>query len=409
VRWTFAITSLSLFMFALDRLVVTTALPAIGRDVGGGVGALAWTVNAFTLTFCVLLLTGGALGDRFGRRRVFVGGIALFTLGSAAAALAPTAGALIAARALQGVGGAVIMPVSLAILMAATPVARRGTVLGAWAAVAAVAATAGPVAGGALAEELSWHWIFWLNVPVGLALIPLAYRRVDESYGPPARLDVRGVAISAAALLALVWGVIAAEGAAIVAGALGLAAFVAHERRTVAPMLPMRLFAERQFATASAVSVLAYGGLFGALFVLGQSFGADPLRAALHLLPMTAVMALGAPVAGALTDRIGARPLMLTALLSCAVALTLLATGDTPTAAEMLLLGAGASCLFAPLQATLIAAPGAAVALRELGGVLGVAVLAAGAHLAFAAAAVATAAVITALPSPQPQPAGAPA
>jgi EmrB/QacA subfamily drug resistance transporter len=408
VRWTFAITSLALFMFALDRLVVTTALPAIGRDVGGGVEALAWTVNAFTLTFCVLLLTGGALGDRFGRRRVFVGGIALFTLGSAAAALAPTAGALIAARALQGVGGAVIMPVSLAILMAATPVGRRGTVLGAWAAVAAAAATAGPVAGGALAATLSWHWIFWLNVPVGLALIPLALRRLDESHGPDARLDVRGVAISAAALLALVWGVIAGAPSAIVAGALGLVAFVVHERRTPAPMLPMRLFADRPFATASAVSVLAYGGLFGALFVLGQSLGPDPLDAALHLLPMTAVMALGAPTAGALTDRIGARPLMLTALLTCAVALTWMAAAS-PGTPSLLLLGAGASCLFAPIQATLIAAPGAGVALRELGGVLGVAVLAAGADLAFAAAAVTTAAVITALPSPALHPQGAPA
>ena len=396
MRWTFAITSLSLFMFALDRLVVTTALPAIGRDVGGGVAALAWTVNAFTLTFSVLLLTGGALGDRFGRRRVFVGGIALFTLGSAAAALAPSAGTLIAARALQGVGGAVIMPVSLAILMAATPVARRGTVLGAWAAVAAVAATAGPVAGGALAAALSWHWIFWLNVPVGLALIPLAYRRLDESYGPDARFDVRGVAISAAALLALVWGVIAGEPVAIAAGVVGLVAFVAHERRAPAPMLPLPLFAERPFATASAVSVLAYGGLFGALFLLGQSFGRDPMQAALHLLPMTAVMALGAPVAGALTDRIGARPLMLTALLTCAVALSLMAA-TRPTAAEMVVLGAGASCLFAPIQATLIAAPGAAVALREIGGVLGVAVLAAGAGFALAASAVSAASLLVLL------------
>jgi MFS family permease len=177
-------------------------------------------------------------------------------------------------------------------------------------------------------------------------------------------------------------------------------------------MLPMGLFADRMFATASAVSVLAYGGLFGALFVLGQSFGPDPLQAGLELVPMTAVMAIGAPAAGALTDRIGARPMMLTALLTCAVALALMAGADQPGAAEMVLLGAGASCLFAPIQATLIAAPGAAVALREVGGVLGVAVLAAGAGLALAAAAVAAAALTTlALFSPArpPQPAGAPA
>ena len=408
--WTFAITALALFMFALDRLVVTTALPEIGRDVGGGVQTLAWTVNAFTLTFSVLLLTGAALGDRFGRRRAFVAGIALFTAGSAAAALAPSAGLLIAARAVQGAGGAIIMPVSLTILVAATPAERRGSILGAWGSVAAVAATAGPVAGGALAGALSWHWIFWLNVPIGLALIPIAHSRLDESYGPHSTLDGRGLAISAAALLALVWGVIDGAAPAIAAGALGLVAFVATERRARAPMLPMHFFAARPFALASAVSVLAYFGLFGALFLLGQQLGSDPLSAGLHLVPMTAPMALAAPAAGIVTDRFGAWPVMTGALIACTAALTWIASDTSPAA--LAALGTGAAFLFAPIQATLLGAvrpaehgkvAGAAVAMREVGGVLGVAVLASvGPGLAVAAAAVGAAALLSALQQLQP-------
>src|SRR3954452_22984483 len=175
-RWTFAVTAAALAMFALDRLIVTSALPVIGHDLGAGLEALEWTVNAFTLAFAVLLLAGAALGDRFGRRRMFIAGLALFTAGSAAAALAPSAGALIAARGLQGVGGALLTPLSLTLLVAATPPERRSAVLGLWGGVAGVAAAAGPVLGGAIAGAFSWHWIFWINVPAGLALMPLAHR-----------------------------------------------------------------------------------------------------------------------------------------------------------------------------------------------------------------------------------------
>src|SRR3954470_9171538 len=201
---TFAVTATALFMFALDRLIVTSALPVIQRDLGAGVAALEWTVSAFTLTFAVLLLAGAALGDRFGRRRMFVVGLGLFTAGSAAAALAPSAGALVAARALQGLGGALITPLSLTLLMAATPPARRGAVLGVWGATAAVAAALGPVLGGVLTDALSWHWIFWVNVPIGVALIPLAHERLAESHGPDGRLDLPGLALSGAGLLSLV-------------------------------------------------------------------------------------------------------------------------------------------------------------------------------------------------------------
>src|SRR3954447_9966576 len=211
-NWTFVITAAALFMFALDRLIVVTALPVIQRDLSASLTALEWTVNAFTLTFAVLLPAGAALGDRFGRRRTFVAGLWLFTAGSAAAALAPSAGALVAARALQGVGGAIIVPLSLTLLSAATPPEHRGAVLGAWGAVAGVAAASGPVLGGVLSDALSWHCIFWVNVPVGLVLVPLAHRRLTESHGPHRRLDPPGLALSGAGLLALVWALVEQRG-----------------------------------------------------------------------------------------------------------------------------------------------------------------------------------------------------
>jgi EmrB/QacA subfamily drug resistance transporter len=403
-RRTFAITAGALFMFALDRLIVATALPAIQRDLGASLQALEWTVNAYTLTFLVLLLAGAALGDRFGRRRVFVLGLAAFTAGSAGAGLAPSVGALVAARAIQGAGGAIVLPLSVTILSAATPAERRGAVLGAWGAVAAVAASLGPVLGGVLTGALSWHWIFWLNVPIGLALMPLAHRWLAESRGPHTQLDLPGIALSGAGLLALVWALVDAGQVGWssprvtlvgVAGAIGIAAFVAWELRAPAPMVPMRFFRAPGFAGAVAASLLAYCALFGALFLVGQLFqtglGATPLHAGLRLLPMTGAMAVTAPAAGALCDRIGARPLLTGALALMTCALTWVAVAAAPGVTYaalvpgLLLIGVGAACLFAPLQVTVLRAvrpveqgqaSGTATAARELGGVLGVAVLA---------------------------------
>src|SRR5436190_20339670 len=203
--WTFAITSIALFMATLDNLVVTTALPVIRRDLHATLQGLEWTVNAYTLTFAVLLLTGAALGDRFGRRRLFVAGMAIFTLGSVAAALAPTIEALIAARALQGVGGAIVTPLTLTILSAAVPAERRGLALGAWGAIGGLAVAIGPLVGGAVVQGLAWQWIFWLNVPIGLLVIPLAARRLEETHGPSRRLDLRGLGLASAGLLGIVW------------------------------------------------------------------------------------------------------------------------------------------------------------------------------------------------------------
>src|SRR5439155_8000703 len=203
--WAFALTSAAAFMVTLDNLVVTTAIPVIRRDLHAGIGGLEWTVNAYTLTFAVLLLTGAALGDRFGRRRMLALGLGIFTLGSAAAALAPTIGALDAARALQGLGGAIVMPLTLTILSAAVPPERRGLALGAWGGISGLAVALGPLVGGAVVSGISWHWIFWLNVPIGLVLIPLALMRLDETFGPNERLDLPGVGLASAGLFGIVW------------------------------------------------------------------------------------------------------------------------------------------------------------------------------------------------------------
>src|SRR4051794_39679937 len=236
--WTFAIVSIALFMVVLDNLVVTTALPSIRADLGGGLQDLEWTVNAYTLSYAALLLTGAALGDRFGRRRMFAIGLGIFTAASAAAALAPDTGALIAARAIQGAGAAIVTPLTLTLLSGAFPPERRGLAIGAWSGISGLGVALGPLVGGAVVEGISWHWIFWLNVPIGLVTIPLALRRLTESYGPSERLDLPGLALGGLGLLGVVYGIVRGHElgwtsgtvlSALVAGALLLAAFVAWE------------------------------------------------------------------------------------------------------------------------------------------------------------------------------------
>ena len=206
--WTFLVTSIALIMVTLDNLVVTTALPVIRTDLNASLEGLEWAVNAYTLTFAVLLLTGAALGDRFGRRLLFVIGLGIFTAASALAALAPTIEALNAARALQGVGGAIVAPLTLTILSAAVPAEKRGLALGAWGGIGGLAVALGPVVGGAVLQGMSWQWIFWLNVPIGLLLMPLAWRRLEETRGPATKLDLRGVTLVSAGLFGIVWGLV---------------------------------------------------------------------------------------------------------------------------------------------------------------------------------------------------------
>src|SRR3954463_12998006 len=263
--WTFAITSAALFMVTLDNLVVTTALPVIRTDLHAGLSGLEWTVNAYTLTFAVLLLTGAALGDRFGRRRMFAIRLGIFTAASAAAALAPSIGALDAARALQGLGGAIVMPLTLTILSSAVPAAGRGLALGAWAGISGLAVAFGPLVGGAVVSGISWHWIFWLNVPLGIVLIPLALRQLDESHGAQDRFDLPGLGLASAGLFGIVWGLVRGHGqgwtspeilVSLTAGALVFALFVLWELRTPEPMLPMRFFQNRVFTLANVASLL---------------------------------------------------------------------------------------------------------------------------------------------------------
>jgi EmrB/QacA subfamily drug resistance transporter len=402
--WTFAITAVALFMVSLDNLVVTTALPVIRRDLGASLQDLEWTVNAYTLTFAVLLLTGAALGDRFGRRRMFVIGLGIFTIGSAAAALAPTSAVLIVARAFQGIGGAIVTPLTLTIVVTAVSPSRRALALGAWGGVAGLAVAIGPLVGGAIAQGADWHWIFWVNVPIGILAVVLAFMRLDETRGPAGRLDLGGLALASGGLLAFVWGVIHGNErgwtdpqivVALGLGAALMAAFVAWEGRVAQPMLPLHLFRSRAFAAANAVSLLMYFGMFGSIFLLSQFFqvvqGLNPFEAGLRVLPWTAMPAVAAPIAGALVGRIGGRPILVTGMALMAIGLGWLAFVSSPTVAYGLLVpafvvsGLGMGLFFAPtanivLSAVLPAevgkASGANNTIREVGGVLGVAVLA---------------------------------
>ena len=402
--WTFAVTSLALVMVTLDNLVVTTALPVIRKDLHSSLEGLEWTVNAYTLTFAVLLLTGAALGDRFGRRRMFATGLGIFTLASAAAALAPSMGVLVAARAVQGFGGAIIMPLTLTILSAAVPAEKRGVALGAWGGIGGLAVALGPLVGGAVVSGLSWQWIFWINVPIGLILIPLALRRLDETHGPSNRLDLPGLGLVSAGLLGIVWGLVRGNGQgwtspeivlSLVAGAVLVAAFVLWELRTENPMLPMRFFRNRTFAATNVASLLMFFGMFGSIFLLAQFFqtvqGYSPFGSGLRILPWTAMPIFVAPIAGALSDRIGGRPLMALGLSLQAIGLGWLAAVSTPTTpysdlvAPFVISGVGMGLFFAPVANVVLSsvrpqeegqASGANNAIRELGGVFGVAVLA---------------------------------
>jgi EmrB/QacA subfamily drug resistance transporter len=402
--WTLAIVSVALFMVTLDNLVVTNALVSIREDLGASLEQLEWTVNAYTLSFAVFLLTAAALGDRLGRRSVFVAGLGVFTLASAAAALAPSTDGLIAARAVQGLGAAVITPLTLTLLSEAFPAERRGLALGIWSGVSGLGVALGPVVGGAVVEGFSWQWIFWLNVPVGLVLAPVALTMLNQSHGPGRKLDVPGVALASAGLLGVVFGIVRAQAlgwtsttvlASIGAGTVLLGAFAAWELRSDAPMLPMRFFKNRAFAATSGVSLAMFFGAFGSIFLLAQFFqvaqGYSPLEAGIRTLPWTAMPIFIAPIAGLLSDRIGSRPLMATGLALQAAALGWLATVTEPDVAYGLLIpgfvmaGSGMALVFAPAANAVLGAvrpneagqaSGANNTIREIGGVLGVAVLA---------------------------------
>ena len=403
-RWTLGITGAALFMTALDSLVVGVALHSIRLDLGGSIEALEWTVNGYTLAFAVLLITGAALGDRFGRKRMFVIGVALFTLASAAAAVAPSIEALIAARALQGLGAAIVTPLTLTLVSEAFPPERRAAALGVWGGITGLGVALGPFVGGAVVEGISWQWIFWANVPIGIALVPLAARTLTESHGPDRELDLPGLALASLSLLGLTFGLVRGGAlgwtnpqvvVALAAGVVLLAAFIRWETRTPVPMLPMRLFRSRGFSAANGLSFAMFFGAFGAIFLMSQYFqtaqGVGPFEAGARTLPWTAMPMIVAPIAGVLATRFGTRPVMATGLALQAIGMAWMALVIEPTTAYAQLIGPfaitgiGMALVFPTAPEAVLSAvrpteagkaSGATNAIREIGAVLGVAVLA---------------------------------
>ncbi len=403
--WTIVLAGLGIFMTALDNLVVATALPVLRTSLHAGLAGLEWTVNAYLLAFACLLLTGAALGDRFGRRRMYAVGIALFTLASAAAALSPSVDALIGARVVEGAGAAIAFPLTLTLISEAFPVEKRGAAIGMWGAIAGMAVAFGPLIGGAIIKGINWHWIFWLNVPVGVTLVALAPRFLSESFGPRPKVDVIGVMLAAAGSLGVTWGLVRANTvgwrsvevlAALIAGAALIVGFLAWERVAASPMLPLELFRNRGFASANAASFFMYAGLFGSLFLMTQllqfALGHSPLMAGVLLLPWTAAPGVVSPIAGALADRFGNRPFMSVGLALQAIGLGWIAAVATTGISYLQLglafgiAGVGIGMVFPTVANAVLGsvplaeagvASGTNSTLRELGGVLGVAVLAA--------------------------------
>jgi EmrB/QacA subfamily drug resistance transporter len=402
-RWTIVLAGLGVFMTALDIMVVTTALPVLRVSLHAGLSGLEWTVNAYLLAFACLLMTGAALGDRFGRRRMFVVGIGVFTAASAAAALSPSVGVLIAARVVQGAGAAIAFPLTLTLISEAFPVEKRGAAIGIWGAVGGMAAAFGPVIGGAIVSGINWHWIFWVNVPIGVALVALAPSRLSESFGPRPRIDVIGVVLAGAGCLGVTWALVRANTvgwgslevlAASTVGAAGVVGFLVWERRSSSPMLPLELFRRRGFAAANAVSFFMYAGLIGGLFLMTQllqtALGHSPLMAGVMLLPWTVAPGFVSPIAGALADRVGNRPFMTAGLALQAIGLGWIAAVAAPGMSYLQLgiglgiAGVGIGLVFPTVANAVLAsvpsseagvASGTNSTMRELGGVLGVAIL----------------------------------
>jgi EmrB/QacA subfamily drug resistance transporter len=403
--WVVALTAIGSLMAALDTLVVSTALSSIRLDLGASVEQLEWTVNAYNLSFAVLLIPAAALGDRYGRRRLYAAGLGLFAAASAACALAPEVGWLVAARAVQGAGAGLVLTLGLALLSAAFPPEKRGTAIGLFSAVTGISVAMGPLVGGAIVEGIDWEWIFWLNVPIGVAAIPLVLGRIEESFGGDTGLDLPGLGLIGAAALWIVWGLVRGNSAgwdslevvgALAAGVLLVGAFIARERLAAEPMLPMRFFRSRAFSAGNAAIFFTFASLFGAVFFFAQmlqtALGYGPLDAGLRLIPWTITFITVAPLVGALADRFGERRFMVGGLTLQALGMAWIALISDPglTYAEFVLpavvAGVGVSMAIPAAQNSVVGsfaledvgkAAGANSMMRELGGVFGVAVAAA--------------------------------
>ncbi len=400
--WTYIASCVAVFMVSMDNLIVTNALPVIRTELNAGLEGLEWTVNAYTLSFAVFLLTGAALGDRFGRRRLFVIGLAVFTAASAAAALAPNIETLIAARAVQGLAGAIVAPLTLTLLASVTPPQRRGLALGLWGGMSGLAVGLGPLIGGWVIEYSSWQWIFWINVPIGIVLLPIL-ALVRESRGGAGRLDPIGVVLVTAGLFGIVFGLVRGEGhgwtsgpvlGSLVAGAALVVGFVVWQSKAPTPMVPLGLFRERGFTVVNAVSLVMAFGMFGSVFLGAQYLqlvqGYSPLEAGVRSLPWTAVPAVSAPIAGLLSNRIGSRQIVAVAMALQAIGIGWLSvvsrTGTEyyELVVPFVLSGLGMGLFFTPMARLALGyvpakfegvASGTSNALRQLGTVLGIAVL----------------------------------
>jgi EmrB/QacA subfamily drug resistance transporter len=402
-NWTLGVTALASFMVALDTLVLTSALATIRTDFNAAMETLQWTVNAYNLSFAVLLLTGAALGDRFGRRRMFAAGIALFMLASIACALSAGIVSLIAARAAQGAGAALVVPLAMAILSGAFAREERAWALGIFSGVTGLALIIGPAVGGFLTESFGWRWIFWINCPIGLMLLAMVLARLRESFGPAVGLDMPGLGLVATAAFAVVWGLLRGNGSgwtsaevvtALVAGLLLTAAFIGWEARADAPMVPMRLFRARALSSGVTACFLFFAAMYGTLFLLPQffqaTFGYGPLGAGMRLLPWTATLFVTAPIAGAVVNRVGERPLVVAGLLMQATGLGWMAmivgsgAAYSTIIAPLVLAGVGVSMAMPAVQNAVLSsvavvemgkASGVFNMARFLGGVFGIALL----------------------------------
>ena len=409
--WTLAAVSFGLFMIMLDNTVVNVALPSIQRDLGADLSELEWVVAGYALTFAALMLIGGKIGDAYGRRLIFIIGIVIFTLASLWCGLANSGEALIAARVVQGAGAALMNPASLSIIAATFPPRQRGTAIGIWAGVSALALAIGPLAGGLLTEHLGWNWIFFVNIPVGIAGVAASFLLIDESRDEThERLDVPGLATSAVGLFALTYGLIEANSygwtSARIVGSftiavVALVVFVLLERHQRDPMLPLELFRNRTYSGANIVLLLVALAMFGVFFFVSlymqNILGFSAVQTGAAFLPMTVLIILIAPIAGRTTDRIGSRSFMTIGM--CLVAAQLLYFSQLGADATfwnllpgLLVGGAGMAMTMTPSAAAATravpvdkAGVGAGVlnAFRQVGGSLGIAVM--GAIMAHAA------------------------
>ncbi len=395
--------SLPMFMAALDNLVVTNALPAIRADLDATLEGLTWTINAYTLSFASFILMASALADRFGRRRVFALGVAVFTVASLACGLSTEAWMLIAARAVQGLGAAAVLPLSLTLLSTSVPERLRPAAIGIWGGVSGLGVALGPLLGGAVVEGLSWQAIFWLNVPIGLLSLLLIGLVLPESYGRAQRLDFTGLLLAGVGIFAVTFGIVRGNDAgwtstwvltSLLGGVALLVVFVWWESRTPAPLLPLRLFRNRSFTAANLIGVTFSLGIFGAVFILIQFLqlvqGASPLEAGIKTMPWTLAPLVVAPLTGLVVPRTGTRPVIVTGLALVASGLFWIAAllepdvAYAPLVPAFVLAGVGMGMVFAPIATATLqgmapadqaTASGTNSTAREIGVALGIAAL----------------------------------